>query len=116
MRAFLALAILFAAVSCGSDNPAAPGTTNRTWEVVMIGDAFSPFSQTIAPNDTIRWTFAGGSDGLGHNIRFNPKITGVPADLPVQKSGTALSVFKTKGEFKYVCDVHPGMIGQIIVE
>jgi plastocyanin len=118
MRVFLALAILAATVSCGSDSPATTptDTKNLTYDVLMIGDAFSPFSQTIAPNDTIRWNFSGGSDGLGHNVRFFPKVTGAPADLPVQKTGTASSVFKTKGEFRYVCDVHPGMIGQIVVQ
>jgi plastocyanin len=117
MRAFFAVMILAGAVSCGSDNtPTTPSGTNKTWDVLMIADSFSPFSQTIAPNDTIRWNFSGGSDGLGHNIRFFPKVTGAPADLPVQKTGTASSVFKTKGDFRYVCDVHPGMIGEIIVQ
>jgi plastocyanin len=113
MRSLLVLAAAAVIVSCGSDTEP---IANKTYDIFMIGDAFSPFSQTVAPNDTILWHFAPGSDQQGHNVRFSPRITGSPADLPVQKSGTATSVFTTKGDFKYVCDVHPGMIGEIVVQ
>src|SRR4051812_15012529 len=102
LRASLLLGLLLATLSCGSDygSTTPVGTSNKTYDVFMIGDSFSPFSQTITPKDTIRWNFAPGSDGLGHNVRYSPRIAGSPADLPVQKTGTALSVFTTKGQFK----------------
>lgn len=118
MRLLIGLVALAGLTACGSDygsNPTA--NTNNTYDVFMIGDTFSPaLGLQIAPNDTILWHFAGGSDGNGHNIRFFPQITGSPSDVPVQKTGTARSVFKTKGDFMYVCDVHPGMGGEVIVQ
>lgn len=121
MRFPIGLAALLAAVACGSDSgnsPTPPNTnTNATYDIYMIGDTFSPaLGLQIAPNDTILWHFSGGSDGNGHNVRFFPKATGSPADLVVQKTGTARSVFSTKGDFKFVCDVHPGMNGEVIVQ
>ena len=118
MRLLIALVALSGIAACGSDYGSGPkANTNNTYDVFMIGDTFSPaLGLQIAPNDTILWHFAGGSDGNGHNVRFFPKITGSPADLSVQKTGTARTVFTAKGDFKYVCDVHPGMGGEVIVQ
>src|SRR4051794_15729799 len=106
MRFPISLTVLLAVAACGSDygsSPTPPGT-NATYDVYMIGDTFSPaLGLQIAPKDTILWHFSGGSDGNGHNVRFFPKATGSPADVPVQKTGTARSVFSTKGDFNYVC-------------
>lgn len=108
-------ACLFVA-ACGSDSTA-PKNTNATYEIFMGATTFSPaFGLIIAPNDTILWHFSAGGDNQGHNVRFTTKIAGVPADLPVQKTGTARSVFTTKGEFKFSCDVHPGMDGGLTVQ
>jgi plastocyanin len=112
----IALAFLAA---CGSDKASGvtPPGTNKTIDITTIGDAFIPtFPDPIAVGDTVRWTFNGGSDGLGHNVRFNPRIAGSPADINVQKSGTQTRVFTAKGTYQYVCDVHPGMNAQIVVE
>lgn len=120
MRFSIGLAALFAVAACGSDASSGPKTntnTNSAYDVFMIGDTFSPaLGLQIARNDTIVWHFAGGSDGNGHNVRFFPKVTGSPSDIAVQKTGTARSVFSTVGDFKYVCDVHPGMQGEVIVQ
>jgi plastocyanin len=112
--------VLTGAAACGSDSGNSltpPVDSNAAYDVYMIGDTFSPaLGLQIAPHDTIVWHFAGGSDGNGHNVRFFPRITGSPSDLPVQKTGTARTLFTTAGEFRYVCDVHPGMGGEIIVQ
>ena len=115
----VAIALIFAA-ACGSDSTSGPKqttNTNAAYYIYMQPATFSPaFGLIIAPNDTIVWHFSAGSDGNGHNVRFTTKIAGVPADLPVQKTGTARSVFTTKGEFKFSCDVHPGMDGGLTVQ
>ncbi len=112
MRLLVIAAALLTA--CGSDSPTTPSGT--TYDIYTIGDAFSPAYQELVPNDAVLWHFAGGSDGEGHNVRFFPKVTGAPSDVPVQKTGTIKSVFTTKGDFRYVCDVHPGMQGEIVVK
>ena len=110
----LALTVLAA---CGSDKSVTPpGSNNKTVDIFTIGDTFSPTFPTLSVGDTARWNFAGGSDGQGHNVRFSPPVSGAPADINVLKSGTASRVFTTKGTFNYVCDVHPGMNAQILVQ
>jgi len=117
---FISLVAACFIVACGSDYGSGPKqtvNTNATYDIYMQPATFSPaFGLIIAPNDTILWHFSTGSDGQGHNVRFTTRIAGVPADLPVQKSGTARTLFTTKGEFKFSCDVHPGMDGGLTVQ
>ena len=117
MRAHaLAVAIALFATACGGSDSTTPSNHNKTFDVFTIGDTFSPTFQIVASGDTVRWNFAGGSDAMGHNVRFSPVVAGAPGDINVLKTGTASRVFATKGDFKYVCDVHPGMIGEIVVQ
>jgi len=117
MRVRLLLVTAFAAACGGSDSPSTPvGSSAKTVDIYTIGDTYSPTFASLAVGDTARWNFAGGSDNMGHNVRFTPRIAGSPADINVLKTGTATRVFTTKGTFNYVCDVYPGMQAQIIVQ
>lgn len=100
--------------ACGEASGPQP-TQHKTVDVFTIGDSFSPAFATIGVGDTVRWNFSGGSDGMGHNVRFTPRATGAPPDVNVLKTGTASRVFTTPGDFAYVCDVHPGMSGDVQV-
>lgn len=104
--------------ACGSDKSSGvtPPGSNKTVDIFTIGDVFSPTFATLSVGDTARWNFAGGSDGQGHNVRFTPQVNGAPADINVLKTGTASRVFTAKGTFTYVCDVHPGMNAQVVVQ
>lgn len=93
-----------------------PDSKASTVDIFTVGDAFSPVYAMAHPGDTVRWTFTGGSDGQGHNVRFTPAGAGAPADINVLKTGTATRVFSTRGTFNYVCDVHPGMNGSVTVQ
>ena len=115
MRLRLGTVIVCVVVAaCGGD-ATGPGSTNKTVDIYTIGDAFSPFFESVAVGDTVRWNFSGGSDGAGHNVRFTT-TPGAPANINVLKTGTASRVFTTKGDFLYDCDVHPGMRGEVIVK
>jgi plastocyanin len=124
MRVIVVASLTLVAAACGgSDNgtPTTPVVTNTTVDVVTIQEQFVQPSVSIAPGDTVRWTFQKSStDGLGHNIRFNPRITGSPADIGSQgnplTSGTQSRVFSTKGDFHYVCDLHGAMVGEVVVQ
>lgn len=118
MRARLLIPVIATiAAACGDSGPTdTPAGKNKTVDIFTIGDIFSVPVDPLAVGDTARFNFSGGSDGLGHNVRFNPRITGSPADINVMKSGTASRVFTTKGIFKFDCDVHPGMRAEITVE
>jgi plastocyanin len=103
---------------CGDSGPtdSTPSSKNTIVDIFTIADSFSPTFATLAVGDTARWNFSGGSDGLGHNVRFNPRTASTPLDINVLKTGTATRVFTAKGNYKYDCDVHPGMKGEVIVE
>ena len=108
------LVVVASIVAC-STSPDSKASTNQTVDIFTVGDAFSPVFATVNAGDTVRWTFTGGSDGQGHNVRFTPAGGGAPADINVLKTGTATRVFSTRGTFNYVCDVHPGMNGSVTV-
>ena len=113
-RLFLA-ACLCAVVGCGSDSTSTPPASAKTYDVFTIGDTFSPSFLTITAGDTVRFNFAAGSDGMGHDVTFN-NTTGHPANINVTKSGTVSRVFTTRGSFHYNCFVHPGMAGDVVVQ
>src|SRR6516165_299570 len=95
---FVSVIAVMVLAACGSDKSVTPpGSTNKTVDIFTIGDTFSPTFQAVAVGDTVRWNFSGGSDGQGHNVRFNPRITGSPDDINVLKTGTASRVFTAKG-------------------
>lgn len=107
---------MIAAIVACSTSPDSKPSTHQTVDVFTVVDAFSPAFATVNAGDTVRWTFAGGSDGMGHNVRFFPAVAGAPADINILKTGTATRVFLTRGTFDYVCDVHPGMNGSVTVQ
>jgi plastocyanin len=107
--------VVVASIAC-STSPDSKASTNHTVDIFTVGDAFSPVFATVNAGDTVRWTFTGGSDGQGHNVRFTPAGGGAPADINVLKTGTANRIFSIRGTFNYVCDVHPGMNGSVTVQ
>lgn len=116
LRTLSTIAVVGVALTLAcATSPDSKPSTNQTVDIFTIGDAFSPVFATVNAGDTVRWTFSGGSDGQGHNVRFTPVISGSPQDINVLKTGTATRVFTTRGTFNYVCDVHPGMNGSVTV-
>jgi plastocyanin len=119
MRVRFVLATALCAAACGGSDRSPttpPKTTSVTVDIFTTGNSFSPTFATLDVGDTARFNFATGTDGGGHNVRFTPAVAGAPSDINVLKTGTANRIFNTKGDFKYVCDVHPGMIGEIVVQ
>lgn len=115
----LRLAVVSSAVvplaACGGGDATGP-STNRTHDVFTIESTFSDNLLTIDAGDTVRWHFSVATDGFGHNVLFNPRPPGTPADIAREmRSGTEARVFTTPGTFHYVCTFHGGMTGDIIV-
>ena len=78
--------------------------------VNMPGTVFSPTSVDIAQGGTVSFVFP----ALAHNVLFNT-TTGAPQDIPITSNATVSRTFATKGTFNYVCSIHSGMIGTIVV-
>jgi plastocyanin len=116
MRVHVLVAAAILASACGGSDSTTTPDTNKTVDVYTIGDSFVEAYISIKPGDAVRWNFAGGSDGQGHNVRFSPRTAASPSDINVLKTGTATRVFTAAGTYSYVCDVHPGMNAQVIVE
>ena len=69
---------------------------------------FSPTTITVAKNGTVRWT---NQDLTAHTA------TGQSFDTGNINTGQSKSVvFSNSGTFSYVCSIHPGMRGTVIVQ
>ena len=72
---------------------------------------FDPSSVTIAIGGTVTWFFG----SVGHNVGFDP-VQGAPPDITGTNSSTTISrTFTQSGTFPYVCRIHAGMSGRVIV-
>jgi len=113
--ALLAAATLVAGVLACSDDPAAPAEV-ETVNVYTAGDVYLPFTTIVGRGGIVRFHITRGSDNDGHNAIFNPNTPGAPPDVPVVMDTTVSRTFNTLGTFHFICTVHPGMAGEIVVE
>lgn len=107
----LVVSALVALVACGSgdDGPRAadPSTGDAAVTVRIAGLSFSPEAVAIRPGDSIAWVW----DGEGrHDVVFDDG----PASTR-QRSGTWQRTFERSGIYEYVCTLHPGMEGTVVV-
>ena len=83
----------------------APMTASVT---ATTSNSFSPSSVDIQVGGSVAFTF----DKL-HNVTFNGGAA--PADIPNTSTGTISRTFTAVGSFDYVCTLHSGMSGVVIV-
>ena len=80
--------------------------------VVKIEDIdFTPRSVTVRKGTTVRWDFL--DQGVSHNVisRGSPRFSG----SPVKSRGSYRVTFRKSGTYRYVCTLHPGMDGRVVV-
>ena len=80
-------------------------------EVSMEGIAFQPAEVTVSVGDTVTWT---NNDSVGHDVTADSFSSGEPGDMG--SGDTFDHTFQEAGTFDYVCSVHPGMEGTVVVE
>ena len=126
MSGIAALVTAVALVACGggdsSTNPGGVGggggggggrggtIVNAARVTATTGLVFSPSNVSIAPNDTIYYTF----ESVQHNVLFDTQ--GAPADIGTTSSTTVKRVFPTAGTYDYHCSLHAGMTGKVTVQ
>jgi plastocyanin len=80
-------------------------------EVSMEGIKFAPDSISVKAGDTVTWT---NNDTVGHDVTGDKFKSGEPGAM--QNGDTYDNTFDRAGTFEYVCTVHPGMEGAVIVK
>ena len=113
IAAGLAAALLLAACSGDSaatttaDTTTAPAGTE--FAVVMESFAFTPAELTVPVGATVTWTNR-------HGARHDVAAADGTFTSPLFGEGETFSfTFTEPGEYPYVCTIHPGMEGKIIV-
>ena len=120
---FAAIVSIAAIVACGGDGGTNPGTgggggggggggalVHAARVTATTGIAFSPSNVSIAPGDTIYYTF----ESVQHNVVFDTQ--GAPADVGTSSSTTVKRIFPAAGTFDYHCSLHAGMTGKVTVQ
>ncbi len=80
-------------------------------DVFMPGLTFSAFQTIVKVGGTVRFVFP----PLAHNVFWDVRLSGSPADINTTSSQTVARVFPTSGVFHYKCTLHNGMEGDVVV-
>lgn len=98
----LLLSLSLSALALGAAAPAiGAGKT-----VQVKDDFFSPKKITVSKGTKVTWSWKGDNP---HNVKFNK------GSSPVKTKGSYSRTFRKRGTFKYVCTIHTGMTGKVIV-
>ncbi|CAA9394799.1 MAG: hypothetical protein AVDCRST_MAG64-1373 [uncultured Phycisphaerae bacterium] len=90
---------------------AAPAGAERTKGVSLADVEFKPGTVTIRRGDRVRWTWKDGP--TPHNVRSrgSRRFKG----SSTKTDGTHSARFRRRGTYRYVCTVHIGMDGKVVV-
>ncbi|MER3404718.1 MAG: copper-binding protein, partial [Chloroflexota bacterium] len=88
----------------------APQAPTNPFLVRLEDNVFIPKELAVPPGTTVTWLNAGADD---HTI----VATDLSFDSGVIKPGQSWQrLFEAPGEYPYICDLHEGMEGKIIVQ
>jgi plastocyanin len=87
-------------------------TAARNQSVSVRDDFFRPGTVTVRRNQTVTWHWRGSNP---HNVRFRRKA-GRPRNCATKTRGRPCARrFRRRGTFRYVCSIHSGMRGRVVV-
>jgi plastocyanin len=95
----------------GDDGGGGGGGGGGGAEVSEEGIAFNPAEVTVGVGDTVTWT---NNDSVDHDVTADSFSSGDPGGMA--PGDTFEHTFEEAGTFDYVCTVHPGMEGSVVVE
>lgn len=87
--------------------PGAPLTA----DVTMPGLTYSPADVVVKVGGIVHFIFP----TLEHNVIWRPVIAGSPSDILITTNRTVNLTFPTSGVFPFVCTLHAGMKGTVVV-
>ena len=93
--------LIFSGCKKDEDQPA-----NEVW---MENEAFNPFTLNVSVNTTVKWV---NIDGTDHTVTSE---TGLFSSGTIVNNGTFSFQFTAAGTYRYICTVHDGMEGRIVV-
>ena len=100
--------------STSSGSPTSTGSASSSSggavEIKMQNIQFSPASATVKVGQKVKWV---NEDTVAHNVTSQSGGTIKSSDFG--HGGTFTFTPKTAGTIKYVCTLHPGMNGTLIV-
>jgi plastocyanin len=116
----LALAACGGSANVTTDSSPTSGDSGAKNVIKVVADAttsgaFVPKNATAAVGDTVKWDFVDDQ---------NPHTVDSDSDAPAQfssgstpkvKGDTFSFTFTKPGTYKYHCNLHPGMVGQVTV-
>jgi plastocyanin len=82
-----------------------------TRQVVLKDIDFKPASVTIRRGDRVRWVWR--DIRTPHNVISRGRLRF--RSSAVKETGTHVVRFRRRGTHRYVCTIHPGMAGKVIV-
>jgi len=114
LRASLVAVAGMAVAACGGADQSGPRSATpaggEAGAAVIVADmSFSPAEIRSRVGDTVVWSWDDGP--VEHDVDF--------ADGPAsrrQRTGTWRRTFDRPGTYDYVCTLHPGMTGRVVVE
>jgi plastocyanin len=80
-------------------------------EVSQEDISFQPAEVTVGVGDTVTWT---NNDSVDHDVTADNFSSGEPGGMAPGENFE--QTFDEAGTFDYVCTVHPGMEGTVVVE
>lgn len=109
VKTAVAVLVLLAALTACSEQQREPVPTDAVpgTEIEVVDNRFDPPALSLQQGDTVTWTWRGASL---HNV------VGGQFESDLQTSGTFSHTFDTPGEYRYVCQLHRGMEGVIVVK
>jgi plastocyanin len=84
--------------------------SGKTFTVIMDGTAFAPTALTVRSGDTVVWV---NRDLFPHTATSKG---GHFDSTQIPVGATWAFVARVKGDFTYVCTLHPSMVGTLRVE
>jgi plastocyanin len=108
-----AVAVAATATTTTTAATAAPATTLATADATTISIKefmFAPTAMTVAVGTTVKWK---NLDGEIHTIR---SVDTTFASGALDQNDSFAFKFDKPGTYRYVCSIHPQMVGTIVVK